>query len=68
MEKLNPFCDGWIANCGVQRVYFLLLVDCPQFVSSAAAKDDFSVVKNVKDVFTKVCGASMVAELADGEE
>ena len=68
MEELNSFCNGWIANCGVQRVYFLLLVDSPQFVSSATAKDDFSVVKNVKDVFTKVCGASMVAELADGEE
>ena len=68
MEELNSFCDGWIANCGVQRVYFLLLVDCPQFVSSATAKNDLSVVKNVKDVFTKVCGASMVEELADRKE
>ena len=68
MEELNSFCNGWIANCGVQIVYFLLLVDCPQFVSSATAKDDFTVVENVEDVFTKVCGASMVAELADGKE
>ena len=68
MIEFDSFCDGRIANCGIDGMntrLTVLRVDGPKFCCSAAPQDDLAFIKDVEVVLCEIGGAAVVTELAD---